>query len=116
MSLKKSAPPKAGNNTIDIWKMGYGPFAIEMYYLFMSDYGLNRLERLDDDNLDKLYKYSNDKKLSVKILTEMRDRIFRNKSNESIIVNEINGIIELLKGCKRYAKITMRMLKELNDK
>ena len=99
-----------------LWKLGGGPFPYEMYQLFLDDEDETKLSYLSDDHLQKLRKYSNNIQLSEKVFIEIRKRIFKHKSRDSIIVNEIKGIFEFLSSCKKYIKITLDMYRELNGK
>lgn len=100
-----------------LWKLGGGPFALELYHLFLEAMGDDiNLSYLSKEHLNKLLIYSIDDKLSEKIYVELRDRVFRHKSRESIIVNEIKGMYEFLSSCKNYIGLTLKMHWKFNGK
>ena len=111
-----SAAKSNGNKKDLLWKLGGGPFFIEIYLLFLTRGEEINLSYISKEHLDKLLKYSISEDLSEKVYVELRDRVFRHKSRESIIVNEIKGIYEFLRGCKDYVGITLKMHRKLNGK
>lgn|SRR5574337_40196 len=84
-------------------------FPHEMYRFFLqNNNSMNKMAYLNETTMNNLLKYSNSIDISEKICIEKRGRIFNRKINNSVIVNEIRGIFDLLFDCVQYMWLTIK--------